>query len=406
VPTFEPFAGIRYRASDLSTLVAPPYDVISEEMRAGLEASDPHNAVRLELPRPEGGLDGYQSARQRLDRWLAEGGPLIGDDVPTFTVYRMSFRDEAGVPRATTGVIGALGLQAPGEGDVLPHERTTPKAKTDRLELLRATGANLSPVWGLSLASGLSEAIEPAGVPVAAGVDGQGVVHEAWRLSEPSVLEAIRAKVASAPVVIADGHHRYEVALAFQAEQRACHGSATAAWDAVMTYVVELSPRQLSVAAIHRLIRGLPERFDLLAALSEWFEPAGTVPLDGTTRARMVDAGALGLLTSTAAGVVLLRPRDKTVAAADHDLDSSRLDVALAGLPAHELIYEHDVEALSAAVSASAPSAPSGLSAGVLLRPATVAQIAAVARDGDRMPPKTTFFTPKPATGMVFRRAG
>ena len=231
-------------------------------------------------------------------------------------------------------------------------------------------------------------------------------MHEAWRLSEPSVLEAIRAKVASAPVVIADGHHRYEVALAFQAEQRACHGSATAAWDAVMTYAVELSPRQLSVAAIHRLIRGLPERFDLLAALSEWFEPAGTVPLDGTTRARMVDAGALGLLTSTAAGVVLLRPRDKTVAAADHDLDSSRLDVALAGLPAHELIYEHDVEALSAAVSASAPSAPSGLSAGVLLRPATVAQIAAVARDGDRMPPKTTFFTPKPATGMVFRRAG
>ena len=406
MPTFEPFAGIRYGAADLSALIAPPYDVISEEHRARLEAADPHNAVRLELPQPEDGVDRYEAAARRLRRWLAAGGPLRGEDLPTFTVYRMSFGDGQGTPHATTGVIGALTLEPPGEGDILPHERTTPKAKSDRLDLIRATGANLSPVWGLSLAAGLSALIRPAGPPLASGTDEHGVVHEAWPLRDPVAVDAVRAAVASAPVVIADGHHRYEVALAYQAEQRAAQDASAGAggarpWDAVMTYVVELSEEQLTVAAIHRLITGLPADFDVVDALGEWFEPVGTASLDVAIGARLVEAGALGLVRSGEPAVTLLRPRAKTIEAAEHDLDSSRLDVALAGWPAHQLAYEHDVGAISTAVASS----PGATAAGVLLRPATVAQIAEVARARDRMPPKTTFFTPKPATGIVFRPA-
>jgi uncharacterized protein (DUF1015 family) len=389
VPRFEPFAGLRYARSDLSSVIAPPYDVISEEERVALEALDPFNSVRLELPQDEPGRNRYEAAAARLREWQQEGGPLVADRDPAFFVYRMSYAGEDGSPRATTGVIGALALEQPGEGDVLPHERTTPKAKSDRLDLLRATNVNLSPVWGLSLAGGLSARCSLDGPPDAAGT-ADGVRHEIWRVDSARTGE-IRAAVESAPVVIADGHHRYEVALAYSSS------AGLAGAGSVMTYVVELSEEQLTVAAIHRLIDGLPAGFDLAGALDEWFEPAGTAPVDGALPARLVAAGALALVLPSSSDARLLRPRAKTVEAAEKDLDSSRLDVALASLPAHDLTYQHGVGNVAAAVSSGRAQA------GVLLRPATVAQIASVARARDRMPPKTTFFTPKPATGLVFR---
>src|SRR5437660_9058020 len=120
----------------------------------------------------------------------------------------------------TLGVIGALGLEAPGEGEVLPHEHTTPKARSDRLDLLRATKANLSPVWGLSLASGLSKLLDPgAAVPLGRWVDDDGVTHALWRLTDDDVITRITESVAGAPVVIADGHHRYETCLVFANER-------------------------------------------------------------------------------------------------------------------------------------------------------------------------------------------
>ena len=391
VPRFEPFAGVRYRQTDLSSVVCPPYDVISEPERVSLQAADPHNAVALELPVDRPGEDRYRAAAADLARWLEPGGPLVRDEAPVLTVYRMSYADETGQPRSTTGVLGALGLQLPGEGDVLPHERTTPKAKSDRLDLLRATSTNLSPVWGLSLAGGLSLQLGPPSRPPDASARAGGVVHAVWKVPAGSIGEV----VASAPVVIADGHHRYEVALAYQAGH-----DGPGPWDSVLAYIVELSEEQLNVAAIHRLISGLPGGFDLAGAMERWFEPVGSVAVSAAITERMVDAGALALVTGAGASATLLRPRPETVAAATHDLDSSRLDVALAGLPPHELTFQHGVDNVADAV------ADRRADAGVLVRPATVAQIASVAHARDRMPPKTTFFTPKPATGLVFRPAG
>lgn len=392
MPRFEPFAGVRYRDHDLSAVIAPPYDVISSEDQAQLERSSPYNAVRVELPRDTPTADRYTAADQLLRSWLGPDGPLALDPAPAFYVYRMRFTDESGKGRATTGVIGSLGLEPPGEGDVLPHERTTPKAKSDRLDLIRATRTNLSPVWGLSLAAGLSDGVTPSVAPDASAV-ADGVVHELWVVSDPAVTAAVAARVGSAPVVIADGHHRYEVAGAY-AKERGGPGP----WDSVMTFVVELAEDQLSVAAIHRLVAGFPADFDLPAALEPWFEPVGTTAVDGEVTARMVAAGALCLVRPE--GALLLRARPSTVAKASHDLDSSRLDVALADLPPHELTYQHGVSNVAIAVATGVAQA------GFLLRPATVAQIAAVAHARDRMPPKTTFFTPKPATGLVFRPAG
>ncbi len=125
-----------------------------------------------------------------------------------------------GLPQRTTGVIGALGLDN-SAGDVMPHERTLAKAKSDRLELLRATRANLDPIWGLSLAFGLSALLAPSGEPYATATDDEGVRHSLWRVTDPAHVRAIADAVGSARVVLADGHHRFETAGNYRAERRA-----------------------------------------------------------------------------------------------------------------------------------------------------------------------------------------
>ena len=396
VPRFDPFIGLRYSddpTADLSGVVCPPYDVISESDRVALEREHEANCVRLELPQPAGSRDRYQAAAETLAAWRAEGGPLAADDGPSFYVYRMGFKDDQGRPRQTSGVLGALGLEPPGAG-ILPHERTTPKDKQDRLDLLRATRTNLSPIWGLSLARGLSDLCELPAQPDARATDATGVHHRLWRITQPGVIEAIAGAVGSAPVVVADGHHRYEVALAYQAERRA-QGEEHGPHDAVLAYVVELTEEQLAVAPIHRLLTNLPDGWDPEVVLEPWFEVIPTGAPDPTIADRMAAAGALALVAP--GGTWLLRPKQATADAAEMDLDSSRLDVALAGLPEVAVRYQHGWDHVTAAVRAG------DADAGVLLRPATVAQIANVAERRDRMPPKTTFFTPKPATGLVFR---
>src|SRR3954468_10921734 len=150
----------------------------------------------------------------------------------------MTSKDESGTTHHTLGVIGALGLEPPGEGDVLPHEQTTPKAKSDRLNLLRSTHANLSAVWGLSPATGLSALVDTGEPPAASWTDDDGVTHSLWIVQDPALIEKISATVASAPVVIADGHHRFETSLAYRDERRATDGEG-GGYDSVMTYVVE-----------------------------------------------------------------------------------------------------------------------------------------------------------------------
>jgi uncharacterized protein (DUF1015 family) len=227
-------------------------------------------------------------------------------------------------------------------------------------------------------------------------VDDDGVRHTVWVVDDPATCEAIAAAVAEQPIVVADGHHRYETSLAYKGEREAADMAAGEA-GATMAYVVELVDEELTVQAIHRMITGLPEGFDLRDALSPWFEPIGPPATGQPVTAAMVDTGSLTLVLAD--GEVLLRPRPEQLAEA-RDLDSSRLDVALAALPEHTLTYQHGVGNVRAAVATGAAQA------GVLLRPATVRQIEDTAHGGERMPPKTTFFAPKPKTGLLFRSLG
>ena len=401
MPRFEPFAGLRYQSDiDLDAVTSPPYDVIDDAERAELAARTGYNAVRVDLPvdgEGEPGEDRYSTAARFLREFVADG-VLVLDDAPSLYVYRMGHHDEQGRPRQTTGVIGALGIEAPGEGDVLPHEHTTPKARSDRLELLRATAANLSPIWGLSLAPGLSalcDAVSGA-PPDARATDAEGVHHRLWRVTAPALVDQLREVVAGAPVVIADGHHRYETSRAYRDERRASDGAGP--WDLTMAFVVELTEDELAVRPIHRLLDELPEPFDPVAVLGGHFELSDGGPAGLALTERMADAGALALVLPEGRSW-LLRPKAGAFPDELPDLDSSRLQHALAEvLPDVGVTYQHGVDRALAAVAGGHAGAA------VLLRPATVAQITETADRRGRMPPKTTYFFPKPRTGFVFRQ--
>lgn len=410
MPTFEPFPGLRYAIThDLADVTAPPYDVITDQQRAELLARHPDNAVGVDLPVADAAVAGtgatddaapasgdpYLDAAATFQRWQDEG--VLRRDEPAFYVYRMDYVDESGAPRHTTGVIGALKLSRPGEGGILPHEQTTKKAKSDRLDLQRATRANLSAVWGLSPAEGLSGLLDMGEAPLATWTDGDGVAHSLWVVTDAERLAEISRVVGSAPVVIADGHHRYETALAYRDEQRAARRELAGGHDAVLTYVVELSDDELNVQPIHRLLSGLPDDVDLVRALGPFFtvERGGDLDeIDPSIPTAMVKRGALVLVQR--GGWWFLTPRADAFASV-RDLDTVRLDHAIADLPEHTLVFQHGVSNAVASVRAG------DAQAAVLLRPATVGQIVEVADGGERMPPKTTFFYPKPRTGVVFR---
>lgn len=401
MPPFHPFPGIRYAPGlDPADVTAPPYDVIDAEGRAALVARSDRNAVLFDLPEESEGEGRYRRAAATFDAWRADG-TLVTDDRPTFTVYRMTFTDDRGRPARTLGVIGALELSRPDEGHILPHEHTTRKAKTDRLDLLRATCANLSPVWVLSLAEGLTALIEPTTPPDVEWADEDGVGHAAWRVDDPATVAAVEEVVGRAPVVVADGHHRYETSLAHRDERRAAAGpEARLGSDAFMVLAVELSEDELHVRPIHRLVDGMPadvlqdalgrDHFDVL-------DPV--VPADAVARgevlARMDEAWAMALVRPDGSAT-LLRPRPEAFGD-QPDLDSARVAAALEGVGGASVRFQHGVDLVLKAIGAGEAEA------GLLLRPATVAQIAANAHSGQRMPAKTTFFHPKPRTGVVFR---
>jgi uncharacterized protein (DUF1015 family) len=396
VPRVEPFQGLRYRASvaPLAQVIAPPYDVISPTERAHLASRHRANAVLVELPEADlsGRRDRYTVATDLFTRWQAKG-ILEADPVPSLYPYRMT--DPSG--HATTGVIVALGLAEPGaESDILPHEQTLPKPKSDRLDLLRATHANLSPIWGLSMAAGVTATFDPTDdEPVADVLDDDGVRHQLWVLSDADTVAAVGAAMGSAPVVLADGHHRFETARAYQAECRQANGGAPGPYDLVMALVVELAEDQLTVGAIHRTISGLPEDFDLVGALAHWFDVVRAGAADDRTLGALADSHSLALVTGGQA--YLLLAHSDVQEQEGNDLDSNLIARVLAELPPHEVMHRHSVaEAMEALKDGEGQAA-------FLLRPVTVGQIRTWAEERHRMPPKTTFFSPKPRTGMVFR---
>jgi len=392
MPRFEPFAALRYsthETTDITKLTSAPYDVFDEDQRANYAAADAHNIVLLDYPIDADGPSRYQLSADRLTEWR-NNGHIVSDDSATFSIYRMTFTDEAGTTRTTVGVIGALEVVDEGAGGVLPHERTTPKAKTDRLDLTVATHANLSPVWGLSLTQGLTAALSAPGEVVAQCTDEQGVHHVLERISDAARIASISRLVSESPVLIADGHHRYAISRTFRDQSRTTGNPVGA--ELTMTYVAELVQEQLSVAAIHRLYD--IDNASLLSVLSSHYDTADAGRVGPHTISEMDTRGSLCLVSPDGHGT-FLTPRPDTFDGV-RDMDSARLEHALRNTD-HSVTYQHGVtEVVSKLVAGVAASA-------ILIRPVSLAEIRRTADTGELMPPKSTFFTPKLRTGMVMR---
>ncbi len=397
MPDLAPFRGLRYtRGSDLSQVTAPPYDVIDPDDHDALERADACNSVRLILPRAAGDRDAYATAAQTLADWRSSG-TLRVDPEPSLYPYRMTAVRPDGTTHTTLGVIGALALPDDGEtGGVLPHERTLPKARSDRLALLRATRANLDPIWVLTLAVGLTELLEPFEV-LESAVDPQGVRHELGVIDDPDRIARLRQLVTGHDAVLADGHHRFETACAYRREAGGTTGDGH-----IMCLVVELDDAQLDVRPFHRIIEHPPAGLRDRLGASFSVRDVGPVTPDTieAALAEMDATGAMGLVDAD--GVAVLDPAVDALEAALvdvprclHEVDSARFDAAIRPhLDGATLQYKAGLRAVENLQAGQAA---------VLLRGVDVSDIRAAADQRVLMPEKTTYFAPKPRTGMVMR---
>ncbi|HEX8002891.1 MAG TPA: DUF1015 domain-containing protein [Mycobacteriales bacterium] len=414
-----PFRALRYDesvAGPLGALTSPPYDVIDEDGVRRYEALSPYNVVRLILPREPGDGAGtrYDAAAALLRAWR-EQGVLRPDPEPALYAYEMADGESV-----TRGLIGALALVDPDAGIVLPHENTMAGPVSDRLALTAATEANTEPIYLVYDGGGAASAVVSdvgAQQPLAEATSEDGLRHRLWAITDPDVLAAVAADLRTRRAVIADGHHRYANFLRHQADRHAS-GAGTGPWDAGLAFLVDATAFGPQVHAIHRVVPSLPA-----AEAARRAAAAFTVrPLDGDAgagggREAALDAleragkGGTAFVLAGPDGRWLLTDPDPAALAAAAPEGASEAMRALDVTVAHHLLirsvwgladdedtvwYRHDVPAAEAAAAEHGGTA-------LLLNPTPVDAVIAVAAAGERMPRKSTLFTPKPRTGFLLR---
>jgi uncharacterized protein (DUF1015 family) len=413
VAEVSPIRALHYDLGKVGTLadvVAPPYDVIDEEQRAELAGRNPHNVVELDLPRDPGGGDPYEHAAELLAKWIDEGA-LTNDPDPAIWALEQDYTAPGDCRLTRRGFLARVRLAHYGEG-IRPHERTQPGPKEDRLRLTRATRHNLSPILALHPGNAWQH-VEPAlGDPWGAVTDGDGTTHRVWRVGDPAVHEAVAAELDPGELLIADGHHRYETALAYQREV-----GGEGLQDHVLMALVSLEDPGLTVFATHRLLKDLgSDRLEgIRDAARAGFEleeirEAELVPGpdDPPVSFGYMDADHLKpwRLRLNAAGEASLDEALAGRSEAYRRLDSAALEelflkravgLSPGGITAKKgLGYTPSTEEAVAALRAGA------CDVAFFLRPTPVDQVRAVAAGGETMPPKSTYFFPKLLTGIVF----
>jgi len=384
-----PFRALRYAedvAGPLGRLVAPPYDVIGPDERRELLARSPYNAVHLILPEVA-----YEAVGALIADWR-ERGVLHRAEAPELVAWTQTFSVGAREHERRT-LLAAVGLEPYERGVVRPHERTHAAPRADRLRLTRAVGANLSPVFGLypDPAGRAWAAARVEGRPHAELVDDEGTRHRLWRLADPVRAADVAAALAERWILIADGHHRYETALAYRDER----GEA----GRVMMGLTALEDPGLVVLPTHRVLAEWPDvataRFDVRQVDVDALPAAlGDVP---------PGVAALGLVRPDGAAL-LTRPLDGAPAAERLDTVVLERELLVPGLGADQaaLTARGALDYTKDAADATRRVREGAAAAAVLVRPPTTAQIAAVAEAGQTMPQKTTYFFPKLLTGIAF----
>jgi uncharacterized protein (DUF1015 family) len=426
VPNLRPFRALRFdmAATDLSAVLAPPYDIIGPSERQELLARDPHNVVRIELPADLGaaGPDDYAAAAATAAAWR-EAGILVKDSEPTVTVHEMNWTDAEGHSQTATGLLCRLGLEEYGpDAGVLPHEKTHGGPKADRYALLEATQLNTSPLVFLA---GSEPAATSAALlaltqrePDAEAVTGDGVSHRLWICGADEAAPVL-GLMSATPATIADGHHRYETALKYRADHEADRADdADPAWDYLLAliYPLDQSPPALPT---HRVIRGRPCGDLLLERLAP-YAAIERLPDTETLLARMAEpvefaagatgTGRIGLFTNGEA-VMLTVDRDVTdgllgsgLSAGSRGLDVNALSIIIDrayGDEAATMAADGRLWYVKDAAQAMQQVVAEEASAAFLLDEMPPAAISLVAEAGEVMPQKSTYFNPKAPTGLL-----
>jgi uncharacterized protein (DUF1015 family) len=385
VPQISPFVGLlfdRSRVGPLDRVTTPPYDTISpEEQRRYLQAS-PHNVIRIDLGEDRPGDDGtsnkYRRASDQFRAWRAED-ILVPTPRPSYFPYEMRFTLH-GRRRRIRGLICAVELEEWG-GSIVPHERTAHGPVEDRLRLIREIRANLSCIHAVFFepSPSLAALLERAGKtePLAEVLDEEGVTHRLWMAEDE---EGVGPELAGETVLIADGHHRYAMALAFRDEMRAAHGPGP--WDRTVMLLMDAVAEDPPVLPYHRIVR------------------SGAPPMDG---ARVRDLQE-----------VLDQVDDEAMVFGSAAMEGGELVHRVARLEGepptvsalHRLVLDgrdDDLAFTPDAVKAEDAVRRGQADAALFLPPTTAARIRSVIDRREQLPQKSTFFWPKPRTGMVIR---
>jgi len=415
----EPFAGLAFdrdRVGSWDRVVAPPYDLIGAARQEELYARSPYNVIRLELNREP---DPYAAAAATLARWRA-GGVVTQAPHPALYHYTQRF-DHGGRTRGRRGLVARVRLEEFSSGRILPHERTFPKAKEDRLRLLEATRTNISPIFGLypsdnaALAKLLGE-IALRDVAISA-TDDAGIVNEVRLITAAEEIAVVERALEAAQILIADGHHRYETALEYR-RRRIGGGVAQSAqpFDYVMMTLVAFDDPGLVILPTHRIVRQLPAYASVRFAtrsgeffvVEEFADPSAFRDAL-TARGR----GVLGIALKGDPQFKILTLRDATILAqampaappAVRELEVSILHALvfdrIFGITAEAVRAGGNLEYTIDARAALAEVTTGAADGAFLMNPPTVDDVARVAAAGATMPEKSTYFFPKLLTGLV-----
>jgi len=406
-----PFQGERYAAVDrLSSLIAPPYDVIDPAERARYAARDPDNIVHVMLPEAPPGKpeeDRYRVAAALLKTWR-QNGVLARDSKPALYVMAQDFALPTGERLTRRGVFAAVAAEGYEPRRIRPHERTHAGPKADRLALMQATATNIESIFLLAPDHDRTLANAIAGVSQGkpdATAELNGVGIRLWIVRDAS-LPPTRFPLPAAPLYIADGHHRYETASAYALENPAA--------DRVLSLIVSARDPGLAVLPTHRVIFGQGRDLErLLPRWREWFDvqalatasdPASTLASLGRDRtACLVADRSRSFVLLLKPGALADRLPSLAQSAAVRELDVAQIESLVvreilgAGTTTPIVRYVPDAEEALSMVRHG------GAAVAVLLNPTKVEQVFAVADAGDVMPPKSTYFIPKVPSGLVLR---
>jgi uncharacterized protein (DUF1015 family) len=413
-----PFKGILYDPDKVrtSSVMAPPYDIVTPAMKETLYSSSSHNIIRIDFGKDKDGdnkeENRYTRASKFLSDWLSEG-ILMHDSEPFFYCYEISYEIN-GQKKKTKGFLGAVKIEELATGMIHPHEMTYSKPKSDRLNILRYCGANISPIFSLyssekKLASSVLENVVKENALIEAQ-NGDGFIHRLWRITEKDSIEKIIKEMSDKDIFIADGHHRYETALSFRKEMgdKGMSRTGDEPFHYVLMYLSNTEDEGLTLLPTHRMVEidsdintkdVLRKYFDIQKISSEGLseEKARQHMFEKMYHAPL----SLGLfLTNSNTYYVLTF--NNTHITPDLPEPLKKLEVTIL----HKFIFqellkvkhfEYEMDPYIAVERARKGS----FEAVFFLNPTKIKNVKEVALSGQRMPPKSTYFFPKLQTGMV-----